>query len=393
MLKRRWLLYWPSKPLVGNPQNTMLKKVTTIVLVVSVAAVATYFAWRIFAGGIATPNPNNNNIGGPDAEKASTRTLTLDPVFDFWIHKASKDIYSIAPSGQIIRVGLSPATSVSVTSQPIPELGSINPSLDGSSVIIKFGHPNQPSFSIFEIGKKEFRALPAGITSADWHPILNNRIVFLKNNGGVSQLATLDTRNNKILEVVKINQKDLLVEWVTEETFHLHEKPSSDQPTIIWSYDSKTKTFSLITKGESPSMLKWWPEKGRLLKWAGGKLTLADKNNHEISTINLSTAPDKCFLGEPIIYCSAPRDQYAINQNKFFRAALMRDYRGSASETIYEIFSLSAGSNRQLSASPMLSSGEIEQIGGGLRSVKVEKNGDALIVLSGQDRRLYGISL
>lgn len=358
-------------------------KIAVVIIATLAIGVGGYFLFRY----LTSPTDQQSAIVIPSNQSDSSsseaaKALTNDSIFDFWTNPKTEEVYYMANDGRISRI--TPEGAIQpLTPQTIPGLNRVVPADDGSSALIAFGYPRTPSFSIFNVAKRSFQPLPQGTTGADWSPNSNNVIVYLQNNGASGRLSTLNLTTGKSTELLRINQKDLSLDWVFPETIYLYEKPSEKTLNSFWSYDIKSKSIKKLAE-EQNLMIKWWPEKSLGLKLSGNKLTLINPNNTPISSAGIATLPSKCWLGEPFIYCGA---QASLRQNSS-AASLLK--QSGAREIIFAINSLTAESSQNLSGVPAFvnETANIE-----LKIERIEKQTDRLLLLNGSDHKLYSLPL
>ncbi len=360
-----------------------LGKIIVFAVAISIIGIGGYFVFRWFT---APTNQQNrltlsDNQAGITATEA-IKTLTDERLFDFWTNPKTEEVYYIGLHGQISKMN-SDGSAQLLSSQTIPNLDYVNPTVDGSAVLIAFGYPTTPSFSIFNMAKRNFQPLPQGTTAADWNPQTNTSIAYLQNNGSSGKLSTLDLNTGKSTELLKINQKDLILDWAFPEIIYLYEKPTSQAVSSVWVYDIKSKTIKKLTE-EKDFMVKWWTEKSLGLKWSTGKLSLVTKTNQQIASTDLKTLPYKCFFDEPFIYCSAPNDLSGAPANGLADRMLKKPRAND--ETIYAIISFNLGEKPLFSASKIFDSVEI---GFRFRAKKIEKRNNRLLILNEDDNKLY----
>ncbi len=365
--------------------NTLGKIIVSVVIAAIVLA-GGYFVWQslVTPAGPTTSSPAGNNVGVAAAGKLEV--LTSEKVFDFWTNPKTGDVYYVNSIGQILKLAAQGAGQV-ISAQAIPGLNWIAPSTDGLMALVALGYPQAPTFSIFNVNKKNFQPLPQGTTAADWDPLSNNRIAYLKTINGISRLNTMDVASGKSSELLRINQQDLVLDWGLANVIYLSEKPSSQNPNSVWSYDLKTKTLKILAREEKDLSIRWWAIKNIGLKWSNGALSLINSNNQTTNSIYLKTLPSKCFFDEPVIYCSAATAQDSVASRDLSNGELKQSSRSD--ESIYTInsFDLSAS---KLSSRQFLSG---NAIGIKFHASHIEKQTNRLLILNEYDHKLYSLPL
>jgi len=302
-----------------------MKKTIIITIILIAIGIGSYFVWQYFfksaptavieggatlpITGAEAPTPAERTEEQGQTIAPGLKTLSSRPIFDYWINKNTDDVYFVDLNGEIYKISPSGAEE-KINSQTISDLHSIKPSPDGSRAIFTFGYPFQTTLSIFDIAAKSWQPLPAGVTSAAWDPRSNNQITYLKNNGDKSAIFLLTLSTKKAVELTKLNQKDLDLEWVLPDILYLKTKPSAEYNGFIWTFNIKQKTFApLISEGAGLSVL--WSDNGKLgLQFSGNgftnSLVLIDEKNRVIANIGDATLPSKCAFGINNAYCAIP---------------------------------------------------------------------------------------
>ena len=301
-----------------------MKKILTIIIILAVLGVGGYLAWRYFfqltpieiaeeratlpATETGAPSTEEQLIETQVAE-TGMKTLSTRPVFDYWINKNTNDVYFIDLDGEMYKISPS-GTEEKINAQTISNIHSIQPSPDGSRAIFTFGYPLQTTLSILDIAAKSWQPLPAEVTSAAWDPRSNNQIAYIKNNGNQSSIFVLTLSTKKAVELTKLGQKDLDLEWALPDVLYLKTKPSAEYNGFIWAFNIKQKTFSpLINEGAGLSVL--WSDNGKLgFRFSGNgftnSFTLIDEKNRVLANISDVTLPSKCAFGINNAYCAIP---------------------------------------------------------------------------------------
>ncbi|MEK7590227.1 MAG: hypothetical protein AAB454_00790 [Patescibacteria group bacterium] len=301
-----------------------MKKILIITTILVVLGIGGYLAWQYFfqptptevaEEGAALPiteagiTPTEKRPAETQITKAGIKILSTRPVFDYWINKNTNDVYFVDLNGEMHKISPS-GTEEKINAQTISDIHSIQPSPDGSRVIFTFGYPFQTTLSILDIAAKSWQPLPAGTISAAWDPRSNNQISYLKDNSDKSGIFLLTLSTKKATELIKVNQKDLDLEWALPDVLYLKTKPSAEYNGFIWAFNIKQKTFSpLINEGAGLSVL--WSDNGKLgCRFSGNgftnSFTLIDEKNRVLANISDVTLPSKCAFGINNAYCAIP---------------------------------------------------------------------------------------
>lgn len=363
--------------------NKNLKIVLTISGTIALLIVF-YSAWQYLTSPIDPVNKIGNDSTDNQTVSTKLKKLTDENVFDFWVNKKTNELYYISDKGLISKVS-DDQSNQTISSQNISNLSYVKPSVDGSLLLIALGLPQAPSFSVFNISKRSFQLLPKEATAADWDPQSNNRIIYLKNNGTSGSLALWDLQTGKSSDVIKMSQKDLNVDWALPEVVYLSDRPSDQNKGSVWSFNFKNKTLRTISSDELGIEIKWWSLKKIGLKLSNGILSLINYDGKQLNTIDLRTRPSKCFLDDPLIYCSAP-----INQGSLSKIPDFNLKNPSTNEELYLISITQTGNGSKLTASNWIYENDPEIP---LNSHKIEKRDNALLILNQLDHKLYSLPL
>lgn len=284
-----------------------MKRITPWLIVIIIALVSGYLIWTFF---FATPSENlsSGTANEPTGSEAKKLIASAREVFDYWINKVSGEVYYATNDGEIFKIGVD-GTEENAGSKATGDLSFIKPSADGSSIIVAFGFPQSPAFAIHNLAQRGWQALPAGTTAAAWDPKSNNRIVYIKENGLGSSIALLSLQNQKSETILKLNQKDLSIEWPTAETLYLTEKPSSEYPSSLWSLNLKTKTLKTVASEERGLLTRWFPNGALKFSNDGNQNNFSwiKADGQKIVDWGFTTLPSKCFLAAAEMYCAIPQ--------------------------------------------------------------------------------------
>ncbi len=235
--------------------------IISIILVLAAVGFGVYFGWKN-AQTILTPptdstpdqNPGAITIpqtpgisATPATDTSKLKTLSDNPVFDYWIFSTStgNNVFYLSGVGKIFKA--LDGQDEEITSEPILNLQKIYPSFDGKRVIIKYGDLNSPKFKIFNSETKIFEIFPENIAAANFSP-----------DG--KQIAYLGKSGNLIIQTKKImtiSQSDFDLEWILPEKIILTPKPSAFYAASAWVVDTKNKTIVPLVNELSGLMIEW----------------------------------------------------------------------------------------------------------------------------------------
>lgn len=196
--------------------------------------------------------------------------------------------------------------------------------------------------------------------------------MYLKEGAGFVSLATLDTSNPKAKpqELVKLHLQDVSIRWIRQDRVILTEKSSASAMSSVWSYDIKSKKFSLLSDGLGTESV--WSgtstDTGLVFEATkskrGGILSLVGGTGNTLTYLKLATLPSKCSFSSEVdrspaatlqtptsttsasstpsapktvnvLYCAVPRDRA-----RFLRAALPDDYLKKSLFTADDVYKI-----------------------------------------------------
>ncbi|MDO8466992.1 MAG: hypothetical protein Q7S83_02515 [bacterium] len=359
-------------------------KITLVAAIALTMIIGAYFAWQYFASDSFAPLPPSPADSGSEepSKPAAPIAVSKNEVFDFWINKLTSEIYYINPQGQIFKIG-SDGIEQQITPQSFSDLAYIKPSFDGSAVLIAIGHSKNPTFSIFKSGTKSFSPLPSGTTAAAWDPSSNNRIVYLKNSGANSRLNIFTLNGQKSVEILKIAQYDLDLDWVRQDVVYLKTRPSNQYAGFILSYNIKSGAVKNIATGDG-LLVRWFPEYKVGIEWLGKQLSVVDLDNKTLATINLKTIPSKCAFEQPLLFCAAVKNQNSLPlrflPDNFLKKSLRRD------EEVYALLSTDLETRQRLDIFSKLPADNF-------LADRLTIHGNELLFLNDLDHKLYSLPL
>lgn len=371
------------KVAADNSMIRVLKIISVIILIIGLA-IGVYFLWRYLNIG-RTPQTGNSIVeqSGPPTE-TSIKILPVKDVSDFWFNEKTKEIYFITDNGQISKIGVDGEVQI-VSSQIFSNLNRVKPSSDGSAALIAIGYPQSPAFSVFNTKTKAFMPLPAGTTAAAWDPASSNRLAVLQGSGPTARLKLLTLNNLKTVELLKINNQDLDLDWPSADLIYLKERPSDKNPNSVWLYNVKTKAISLFAQG-SELVIKWLSNKDMGFRWSANALNIINSKNQELASFSFKTSPDKCaFVGTSIIDC-------AINVKRSANVSSVEYLKGSTrpQDAIYFISGFDPARQTNLVGLNLYGS---DVIGSNLDVKHLELRNNDLLFINNYDHKLYSLPL
>ena len=318
------------------------------------------------------------------------------PASDYFI-SPSGTIAVIQPDGQVIKIEAGNASILSST--PIANLLSAAFSRDGKLVLASFGTSADLQASVFDVARKSWRPLPAGLRGATWAPD-SASIAYFTARGSRDVLETLDLGNTKAQprEMISLAAYDLVPRWVLPNQIFLEGKPSSLMPSSLLRFDIKKRALSFLVR-DKLGLETIWDKKGeRGLGFEGsqnqngGLLSLLDAQGRASRQLSIATLPSKCVFGastatssvaspsSTILYCAVPR-----STQEFARSPLPDAYEKRAlfTEDGFRAINLQSGAQTILWNDPGII----------LDATNIKIFGSRLYFINRLDQKLYSLSL
>ena len=301
--------------------------------------------------------------------------LTQNSIFDYWVNKKTGDIYYIAKTGEVTKKSKTEETMVN--SQTINNLHSVLASPDGTSAVAEFNYPFSTTFSVFNTENNNWKVLPDQTLSVAWSP-KSDELLYLSQKS----LNRLGVVNQKIQKVLDMTQKDLQLQWISDNRVFLLPTPSIEFPSDLWALDLSKKTIIPASEKENGLTINWSADSNFGLKLSNKNriptLKLIDKNGNELTTLSFMTLPSKCLIETNKIFCGVPKTirEGVILPDDYYKKAIYFD------DVIYMI-DLSTGSSK-----PILDD-NISPID----AEHLELSGSSLLFKNRLDDKLYSLKL
>ncbi|MDE2001618.1 MAG: hypothetical protein KGI60_03600, partial [Patescibacteria group bacterium] len=227
----------------------------TLLVIAGIAWAAYYFFYQ---------NPATSSIitsilqPSAQTEQATTTATTLmalttDPVFDYWLNQQTNEVFLMNPAGQVLK--LSGTQEVLVNSQTLSQLNHVAASAKGDYLLAEFNYPAQPVFSIFNASTNNWSPLPSGTIAAAWAPNAN-KVAYVDG----STLTIFDVTTNKKTVALRLTQKELNLQWTTDNTIILSTLPTTQLNTQTWTVDLAKGT--IVSAVDAPGAEIQWAKDG-----------------------------------------------------------------------------------------------------------------------------------
>lgn len=174
------------------------------------------------------------------AGSSSLNLITENSIANFWVNASSGEVFLINYNGKIEKLE-NLKTKTLASNNGLKNISQVIPSPDGSRALI--------NLTIYETINNLWTPLPAGATAAAWHPNNLPIISYLTNDG----LYNLNLKDGKTSLVLKLNNRDWQMEWLTVNEIYLKSRPTPVLNQEIWKVNLKDRT---ITRSTAPISFK-----------------------------------------------------------------------------------------------------------------------------------------
>lgn len=265
-----------------------------------------YFGSRRIAQFVSDDGSSLNRVVG------KAEALSDEPVLDFWINEAAGEILAVNRDGQIILAR--DGGDKIMSEQKIKSVGRILPSPNGRQIVVSFGNPSRPQFSLYSATTRLWRPLPLEVINLSW----------MTADGGDKIIAFVERPPYVSLEIINplaenfgretiIN--DLALEgfdlkWLEPNTLLLHDRPSAlHSGAAVLALNLSGFELKPLIGPAAGLIVKWNPDNSWALKFSSpDALTIIDKEGGESGRVNFVTLPDKCALVSAAMYCFVPKN-------------------------------------------------------------------------------------
>jgi hypothetical protein len=284
-----------------------------IIIIIGVIVVLTIGGLVYFLSN-RTTSPSAKPTNLPSGGQISTnqlKVLSKEPVFDYWIASSTQEIIYINKDGKIGRIG----QDKFISEQTIKDLDYAQISPDGQNILVAFGDPHQPQFSILNLITDSWSPLPLEIKSATWSPE-GKRLAAVINQNEQNNLVILDLakylsndpkqKGKSFTIIVKnFSLQDLKMDWLTPDEIFFTDKPSGLVEGSAWRLNFAKPTNTTFTEIIPPGnslMIKWLKDdlgikfqnqQSSLINWAG----------QTINNFSVMVLPNKCVSKSDSFYC------------------------------------------------------------------------------------------
>lgn len=280
--------------------------IVVIIAVIGIAIIAglIYFGWGFirdfFSAGEEQPAAAPEAALGPNP-------FFQNQALQYWFE--GKTPYYLDAEGKIIRQNGSDEKEVG-TVNAAPILSAL-PSPDGRSVIVSFGNPQNPQFSVFSASTTSWRSLAPETKAVAWSTD-GAAIASIEDINGVISIFTSNADGTKRVKIMDINVIDAGLEWISGNTMLLTEKSSALLNNSLWLVDVKNKTVQLAARALGLTF-KTFQNRGLMFSASGQTKTLELKSadgSQRITALPFVTLPEKCTIYSLAVYCAVPSNLF-----------------------------------------------------------------------------------
>lgn len=300
-------------------------------------------------------------------------------ISDFWV--SNNETYYIDLVGKTYKAKTNEDEEVSNQALSGP-LNKIESDEKGNLVLISFGSPLSPSWTVFDSRDLAFRPLEQDIKLAAWGNKAAEIIAIKELPNRVRQLVFLDA--DKLSASPKIILNDFRMESIQiiavgNDSFLIQELPDSEYGGKIWILNTKTLTLNTLRDSASNQLVK----KGNsntFFVWSGENSFEIAKgpNLTESFPIPFSTPPQKCGAKDYEAFCFVPQNLGEEAMSKFLKNEIFfRDslYKIDTLTENFEVLNLESLNNN------LLIDGKNPQLAG-----------DSIVFLNRLDKKLYQLT-
>lgn len=231
--------------------------------------------------------------------------IAQNQALDYFTDKGS-NVFMIQLDGRVVRVSGGKAEVIS--SGPVSNVTQAFFSFDGKRIMAITSSSTGNRFQVFNADDKTWKVYANAIQDAAWAPD-SHKIAFLT-TGDSSTLFTIDADGAaaKPVEIMKIRQEDMTLNWVSASRLLMSDSPSAAWTSSLWSVDIGKKTIVPIIS--APGLQTAWSSStlasvgivmSSNLNSQGGRLQLVDQSGKQTQAFSFLTLPSKCaFYDKPI---------------------------------------------------------------------------------------------
>ncbi len=346
----------------------MTKKTIIYAGIVAGVILALYFIWTFFVPKPAPPTtttstgqtgslPQGTTTGATGGAAGATTTTGIGTstlpivmkisdhdVFKYWLDKNSGEVKYISNDGEVLVAGSGQNSTES--NQTLSGLNTVEPSLDGSKVLVSFGGQSNPRWAVYNSGDGSWSSLPQTLINVVWGAN-TNQLIGVTTNAGSYALSYVDlSKNPPMVKVIVPNfyMSGANLAFHASTTLIVTEEPSASYAASVWEMNLKNLSLNEILSPQSGLYA---------IPTSNGSLIYENTGNGSI-TINTDTLasfkfpfptlPDKCDSSatpsSSDLYCFSPTnitsnlvmpDDYL--ERAFYSVDVLYDYNPATGNT------------------------------------------------------------
>ena len=307
------------------------------------------------SGGEAGTESESEDLLPPGSSTETSGTQTLSAISDrevlnFWVN--GENVFYLDQTGKIHRARVNEDEEVSTQSLNGP-LNSLESDSVGNAVLISFGSPLDPAWTIFDSRDAAYRPLAQDIKLAAWGNKTGEIIAIKEAANRGRQLVFLEA--DKLAATPKIIWNDFRVESARlvaagGDNFLLQELPDAEYAGRIWLLNTKALTLSILRDFATNQLVKRGSADIFFL-WSGANNFEINRNANLTDQVPMpfSTLPQKCGVEGYEVFCFVPNNlsEEVVNRflknEVFFQDALYKINSLTEDFEVLDLESLNAG--------------------------------------------------
>ncbi|KKM00439.1 hypothetical protein LCGC14_1804450, partial [marine sediment metagenome] len=260
--------------------------------------------------------PEDSEEEAPSAPAFQLTKLSDDGllVFDYWSSPRDGEVYYLTLDGKVLNAKKGPDPDVST--RTITALNFIDISPDGKKILVAFGDPKNPDWSIFDVLDKVWRPLALPATYAMWGENSNKLIGIVQDSDSL-YLSRIDL--SKILSGETVGAYETLVNnfqlydvvftYLSPNILIIKEKPASFYASRVWQLTLDTLDLKLLMAPERGIITKWVQDANIVFKFSlPSQFFILNRDLANIIPVFFASLPSKCGVGDSYIYCFSPQE-------------------------------------------------------------------------------------
>ncbi len=255
-----------------------------------------------------TGNTNNTSGASPLTALVPSQTpqglglISNELALNYFV-TASNTVLMAEPDGKIEQI--SAGQSSYLSSSQIKNVLSADFSYDGKKVLVSFGDPQSPQWSLFDVAKKAWSVAPVSPIVAAWSPT-NYQIAYFAPAGSGWTFATIDLAAAKPRPRVLLSLPggDFRIIWNAANDILLADRANALFSGSILDFNLKTNTLGAVVRNRVGLQTQWnnAGTMGVILAGTalgrGGTLGIIDRGGNLLHQLTFLTLPSKCVFND-----------------------------------------------------------------------------------------------